>query len=202
MPPSVAISHAINQLSKSVILKDSILPDKGKPLAKEFLLKIIKSNNLSLREVEKLLNYLEIYHVLSGSGSGLNRGAELGKALSAILGVYLYYQDKRLSKDIAESGLIDVDAIAGILGLEKGIRSLMYNSFEKQSDGAAKTLLYVWAECDPSKLSSLAGGNADATRVYWRQYMKVLFEWPDDLDRREEKVMLLSIPILTLMMRL
>ena len=75
-------------VEKSNTLKESILIYKDKA-ASGFTSQLININDLSLREVEKFVKYLEIYHELTDK-KGLADNLIFGFGLLRIYGIYLY----------------------------------------------------------------------------------------------------------------
>ncbi|HGM4957424.1 TPA: KAP family NTPase [Serratia liquefaciens] len=73
---------------------------------------LIKANKLSLREVETLARYIEIYQSLSEEGLG--RNWILGYALYRMIGVYLYCFHREIALNIS-TGDIDLNPIASAL---------------------------------------------------------------------------------------
>ena len=80
--------HFSNLVEKSNTLKESILIYKDKA-ASGFTSQLININDLSLREVEKFVKYLEIYHELTDK-KGLADNLIFGFGLLRIYGIYLY----------------------------------------------------------------------------------------------------------------
>jgi hypothetical protein len=99
------------------LMKDSVeLPsDLGNtgPF-REFVSDIIKTNKASLREVETLFRYLEIYQHISDDGF-YNRGYLAYTALK-FLSVYIFCFKPNLAIDI-EFDKLDISSVAAILGL-------------------------------------------------------------------------------------
>ncbi|MCS1373007.1 KAP family P-loop NTPase fold protein [Serratia marcescens] len=84
---------------------------------------LIKKNRLSLREVETLARYIEVYQSLSKEGLG--HGIILGYALYRMIGVYIYCFHREVALSIS-AGDIDTNSIASALNIVK----LGYNTEE------------------------------------------------------------------------
>jgi len=106
-----SVIHMRSGLNNSEILKGSSL-DKEGPL--NFFNLLIKENNLSLREVETFVRYLEIYQVLT-EGGGFPENLIVGYALLRLFGVFLFCFEPTLSKELVR-GIIDAQAIANLVG--------------------------------------------------------------------------------------
>ena len=106
-----SVAHMRSGLNNSTILKDAAL-DKQDPF--DFIELLIKENNLSLREVETFVRYLEIYQVLTGGG-GFRDNVIFGYALLRLFGVFLFCFEPALSKELVR-GKIDAQAIAKVVG--------------------------------------------------------------------------------------
>lgn len=104
--------HFSNLIEKSSILEGSFLKDRA---SKSFSKELISINDLSLREVEKFVKYLEIYHELLDK-QGFPKNIIFGFSLLRTLGVFLYcfYQDKIYKNEL------NIDLIFKTLGV-KGI---------------------------------------------------------------------------------
>jgi hypothetical protein len=108
----VAVSHYQKQISDSDILKST-------PLARDsdflFISHIISTQNLSLREVETLVRYLEIYHQLS-ERTALADNSSLGNRLLKLLGVALFCFNKNLANSLVQERA-DAKQLAEWLGV-------------------------------------------------------------------------------------
>lgn len=88
--------HYRNLVSRSSSLKESKVDDK---YSLELVTQIIKTNKISLREVESFVRYLEIYQELSGEHP-LSNNTILGYRLLIILAVALFCFKPKLTQDL------------------------------------------------------------------------------------------------------
>jgi len=81
-----AITHLENSLKNSEILSESCLTKEG---SLEFIKNLVLTNDLSLREVETFVKYLEIYQILT-ERSGFASNLVFGSVLLRVMAVYLF----------------------------------------------------------------------------------------------------------------
>lgn len=110
----VAVEHFFNLLKQSSILKDTNLANQ-KDGVYSFTKKLITLNNLSLREVETFVRYLEIYQRLSQK---LSSRESLGYQLLRIFGVYTFCFAPDLVEAIHKNKT-DANKITALLGVQK-----------------------------------------------------------------------------------
>lgn len=107
----VSITHYKHMIRQSSALEATKL-DQDAALA--FISHVIKVHQLSLREVETLIRYLEIYQTLSDH-KGLAENVTFGYKLLRIMGVILFCLDTDLASSICK-GRADAKILAGFLG--------------------------------------------------------------------------------------
>ncbi|ORJ60301.1 KAP family NTPase [Geothermobacter hydrogeniphilus] len=106
-------THFINLVGKSELLDNTELNGERSSL----LIGLIEKNRLSLREVETLVLYLEIYQTLTNR-KGLSGVGTYGYFLLRVLGVYLYCFEKDMAKAFAR-GQVKVGEFASSMGREQ-----------------------------------------------------------------------------------
>ena len=98
----------------SSLLQNSILSAEE---VLRFTNQLIAQNNLSLREVESFIIYLEIYHTLENN-EGLTERLFFGVGLLRILGVYLCCFNPEFVKNL-DPETSDAQSILSVLGVDK-----------------------------------------------------------------------------------
>lgn len=184
---NVAESHALNLLNKSRVLEQTILRSNENTITKDLYLRIITSNYMTLREVETFTNYLEIYHTLSGNGSGLNKKAAVGAAMSAIIGVYIYMKESSKIKEIL-LGEIDTELLCSILGFNDYM--LTEADMHSNLNLLTKTLIHVFSSCDKKRKKY--------PEEAFHQYKSRLFSFSGEFDNTDRVAMLLKLPIMSM----
>ena len=106
-------THLFNLISNSQLLQNSCLISES---SSELLDELVRSNSLSLREVEAFIRNLEIYQILT-EGDGLNPRLYIGYSLLRIFGVYIFCFKPNVAMSI-NRGEIDAGDIAEILDRE------------------------------------------------------------------------------------
>lgn len=108
-----AVKLFIQLITKSTVLKETVLQDLeyGHVWVLCYLIKIHKR---SLREVETLIRYLEIYQTLSG---GLKERTIFGYSLFRVIGVYIYTFESNMTEDILDRSLNGNDLLI-LFGIE------------------------------------------------------------------------------------
>jgi hypothetical protein len=107
----VSVAHYSQLIQKSSVLKTTTL-DKDADFL--FMSHVITVHQLSLREVETLIRYLEIYQTLSGN-SALAENTIFGYKLLRLMGVALFCFDTALASSICK-GRADAKELANFLG--------------------------------------------------------------------------------------
>lgn len=105
-----SIEHLFLLINKSKILSNSFLDIKNSESI--FLKKLIKANSLSLRQVETLVRYFEIYQVIT-EYKGFNKDNSLGRLVLTIFGIFLFCFKPKILKSVLnhsqeKSNLIEV----------------------------------------------------------------------------------------------
>jgi hypothetical protein len=106
-----SVSHYRNSIAKSEIIKGLELDQHS---CLNLVKQVITTNNLSLREVETLVRYLEIYQTVC---NGLDKGTNWLYKLIRLLGVLLVSIKPNLAKDISLNQL-DAKLLGDFLGVE------------------------------------------------------------------------------------
>jgi len=122
---------ASTQHLKTSIDSSEILADSYLQTADGLFSQLITHNQMSLREVETFVRYLEIYQILT-NGSGFRKNTAEGYRLLKILGVYLYcFKDK--SANSLTGGIIDGPEIVKVMGITE-YTNLLDNSYPSETD--------------------------------------------------------------------
>lgn len=108
----VSCSHYKRLLRGSEYLKSSKLIQDGYI---EFIEKIITINQLTLRQVETLIRYLNIYQIISNNN--LTKNESFGITLLKILGIYIFCFEPETVADI-NHGIVDAVKLNKIMGKE------------------------------------------------------------------------------------
>ena len=147
LPTHVKDSHELEdnavKLFKLLITESSVL--KGTALKElthghvSVLCYLIQIHQRSLREVETLIRYLEVYQVLS---EGLQERTIFGYSLFRVIGVYLYTFEADMTEDILASDL-DGNSLLTFLG----IKSIEELDSEESCNCIADILRMLGREC-------------------------------------------------------
>lgn len=108
----VSVEHLSRLLGKSEVLNTTDLAEQRNGVA-QFVKALVRQNNLSLREVETFVRYLEIYHQLS---DGLENNTIWGYQLLRIFGAFVFCFHPNLAESILKNNA-DADALAGLFGI-------------------------------------------------------------------------------------
>ncbi|CNB97054.1 Predicted P-loop ATPase [Yersinia frederiksenii] len=129
LPDYYKLNDSANEYTSSqhweFITKNSTTLNKLVPNLLEFIIEIIESNRLSLREVETLSRYIELYQELSNTP--INYQDNFGKSLYKIVSIYFYCFNKEIALDLVNKK-IDIDKI----GVALSIKTLSYK-FDNRS---------------------------------------------------------------------
>ncbi|MCK4502647.1 MAG: hypothetical protein KAU22_06390, partial [Desulfuromonadales bacterium] len=106
-----SVSHLNALISNSELLKNSNLKNGG---IAEFLIILVRVNQLSLREVETLILHLEIYQSLTEE-KGLANNVIWGYCLFRIFGIFLFCFKSGIAEQLTR-GFIDAPEIASVMG--------------------------------------------------------------------------------------
>lgn len=109
-----SVKHFSNLVKKSTILENLKISNDGERIC-HFSHSLIIVNNITLREVETFVRYLEIYQSLS---NGLKNENKFGIANLKIFGVYVFCLRPEISNSIM-NGKTDGVALAEILGINR-----------------------------------------------------------------------------------
>lgn len=108
-----SVEHFNNLVSVSPVLKDTDLNDFNNGVHR-FTTTLISHNQLSLRETETFIRYLEIFHTLS---NGMATNITFGHTLLRVLGVFTFCFRTDIAAAI-QSNNVDAKQIAALLGLK------------------------------------------------------------------------------------
>lgn len=108
-----SVEHFNNLVSVSPVLKDTDLNNFNNGVH-GFTTTLISHNQLSLRETETFIRYLEIFHTLS---NGMTTNIIFGQTLLRVLGVFIFCFKTDIAVAIQKNS-IDAEQIAEILGLK------------------------------------------------------------------------------------
>lgn len=130
-----SFEHYENLVRESSILRESSLSDQEVSF---FMSDLIKVRSLSLREVETLIRYLEIYQLLTNR-RGLENGTTFGYTLLRLVGVVLFCFNAKLTKEISD-GRANAEEFATYFG-EVSIVPIRESSLEVTHLQAIVTML-------------------------------------------------------------
>lgn len=108
-----SVEHFNNLVDVSPVLKDTDLNDFNNGVH-GFTTTLISHNQLSLRETETFIRYLEIFHTLS---NGMATNIIFGHTLLRVLGVFIFCFRADIAAAI-QSNSVDAKQIAALLGLK------------------------------------------------------------------------------------
>lgn len=108
----VAVVHLLSLLNSSEVLKGTAVIKQESGVL-HFVQELVAENSLSLREVETLARYLEIYHQLS---QGLHETYPFSYKLLNIFGVFIYGFHSEIAESVVKNRA-DADALAGLCGI-------------------------------------------------------------------------------------
>lgn len=167
-----SVTHLKRLIGQSELLNNKSMTSKG---VESFLTSLVIANRLSLREVETLVLYLEIYQTLT-DGSGVAEKTIFGYCLLRIFGIYLYC----FKSEIAERMLrnkVGISEIAAVVG--KGQLFTMWG--EKNPDCADTVLAMVAIENEePEGKFSLSGDDCGNWSEHFKHYFRGGFGPPDE----------------------
>lgn len=106
------VTHFFKLVENSPHLKASGITGQR---IEHLLIILIRSNNLSLRQVETFIKHLEVYQVISNE-SQLD-GKVDGWVFLKVIGVYLYVFQSKIVKDL-KSEIVDASAICKLIGVD------------------------------------------------------------------------------------
>lgn len=145
---------------------------------------LIKSHDRSLREVETLIRYLEIYHTLC---EGLKDNTVFGYSLFRVIGIYLYTFETKLADDIVAQKF-DGNELLRLFGVSE-IDELDSEKFEHDLNLVRDVLLMLGRECQ-TKYEQFIDKNKDSQVFYQlkRNYFKAGFPPDKILSLVEESI--------------
>lgn len=161
----VAITHYQILVKKSPILMETKL---GLDAEMSFVGHVIKTQDLSLREVETLIRYIEIYQILSG-GKALGSNVIFGYILLRLLGVMLFCFKGEIAHEIYK-GRSNASELASFLG-EGRIVPLVENELRTEHHQVVLAMLAkeCWLNSDAFKTED------DHHEVEWENLIRDYF---------------------------
>jgi len=107
--------HFINLFRTSGVLKETVFNQpEGKDII-DFGVDLIGNYSLSLREVETLVRYIEIYHTLS---KGFSKNLIIGYGLLRLVGIFIYSFDGKFAKEL-DQGIVNAYSIERFFGKDE-----------------------------------------------------------------------------------
>lgn len=139
---------------------------------KDFICDMIKRTNISLRETERLVRFLEIYHSLSGGLSNKERWEHI---LLVITGIFIFCFHPDLIKNINKN-----DVAAGDFYKLFNIQILPKKPMDESNVNYADVIAMMFIMYGKSKDPFFAFQISD--QEYWQMYMNSLFLENGDLN--------------------
>lgn len=109
-------TNARKHLHNSIVLferyakKYGLVQVEQQYFVRELIRALIIKHNISLRSVQKIIRLIEVYRSLTGTDCFV-RACYPGYSLMAVMSVFIYVVDKKMSQDIMDN-IIDIDAIS------------------------------------------------------------------------------------------
>lgn len=157
----VSEEHFSLLVKKSESLKKTDLSQQNNGVY-GFCKALVQQNNLSLREVETFVRYLEIYHQLSG---GLDSNTIWGYQILRIFGVFVFCFHPDISESIKNNNS-DADRLAALLGVS-GLPDYTSDSFRRSYLQGVAVMLAQDCAINSSKYA-VAEDQVEANH-YWKQ---------------------------------
>lgn len=123
-----SVLHMESLIQSSDLLQKTDLSGSG---YLEFINSLIRTNSLSLREVETFVRYMEIYQILT-SENGLKKTTVYGYGILRVFGIYLFCFEPDISEELTQE-IVNVKSIAAVLGKLK-LRDLSDGSHPDHGD--------------------------------------------------------------------
>jgi len=181
-----SIAHYQALIKQSSILKTAELEQRA-PF--DLVKRIIEVNQLSLREIETLVRYLEIYQRLTNN-QGLNRNDAFGYELLSLFGVIVSCIKPELANAII-IGRVDAKDLGSFLGADKII---IFDKIRPNPEVYQVILTMLGQEC--YRNSGLFTPESEKSQENWKNRIEAYFdhcEPPKKLD-----VVIEAIDVLTL----
>jgi len=156
-----AVQHLSQLLKTSEALKNTDLANQSNGVY-GFCKELVSQNNISLREVETFIRYLEIYHLLS---NGLESQLVFGLQLLRIFGVYIFCFHTDITESI-KNNKSDADELAALLGIS-GLPDYKSDSFQQSYLQGIAVMLAQYSAINCSKYAP-PSDQEDAVN-FWRQ---------------------------------
>jgi hypothetical protein len=112
-----AVSASINHMRQLVSDSEFLSPGLNKEGHLDFLDLLTRENQLSLREVETFVQYLEVYQVLTEQ-KGLAQNTYFGYLQLRLFGAFLFCSEPDITEQLMRE-IVDAKAIAVVLGKSK-----------------------------------------------------------------------------------
>lgn len=187
----VSVHHYRNLVSQSPILRTLNLTENAEF---SFISHIIKVQHLSLREVETLVRYIEIYQQLSGE-EALGTNIVFGYRLLRLFGVVLFCFNKQIASSLTQSRS-DAQKIAEYLG-ENRIVPLNEGSVDAEHHQVVLTM--IAQECFYN--SSLFKAEEGQHEAEWEHLISRYFSkvGANPVEGERSKIVVKAIQTLNLM---
>jgi len=182
----VSAKHLRSLIKSSDVLGGSGLDETG--LIK-FAINLVVENDLSLREVETFVRYLEIYHTLVTDG-GFPERIIFGYGLLRILGVFISCFKSGQAKELTK-GYVDGTFIVGLMG-----RSGLIDRNEKDPEIEDIITAIIGLESSVNKSAFNPASAED--KEYWGQEIKSLFRSSMSFSLAANKIKIITDVIETL----
>ncbi len=169
-----SVTHLRKLVVNSELLDNADFADAREGV-RVFFETLVTTNRLSLREVETLVRYLEIYQTLTGK-DGLSKGKIFGYRLLRAFGVFLYCFRPSVAEAMVHNQIV-ISEIASVLG-----KSQLFNQWEggysDYDDTVLAMITFEHGGCEP------AFTIAEEDREKWVEAFKGYFR--AGFGRREE----------------
>lgn len=181
-PLLVAEEHFSQLVKKSESLKTTDLLNQTNGVH-GFSKALVQQNNLSLREVETFVRYLEIYHQLS---KGLNSNTIFGYQILRIFGVFVFCFHQDISESLKKNNA-DADRLAALLGTS-GLPDFKSDSFRRSYLQSIAVMLAQ--DCAINSYKYTVPKDQVEAVEYWKQDRELYFrgDWGGSLDNMHTPV--------------
>lgn len=165
-PKEVSVEHLRLAFERSSILSDSLFSHTYKNSVFNFLAELLVSHKRSLREVEALVKYLEVYHLLSDN---LPNNIIEGFGLLRVFGVYLYCFENDLGQSFLRNN-IDLQALIRVLD----IKTNNPNALDFKSNMMGDVFAMIFINSTPKKSDFV--DLTDDVKANWQKRFKYIFD--------------------------
>ncbi len=169
-----SVTYFSKLVQESNILKDTELNDRDNENVRSFAKDLIGRNELSLREVETFIRYLEIYHLLS---NGLAADIVFGCQLLRITGVFVFCFKPEIAESIKKNQT-NGKQIASLFGISE----LPDYQSERYRHSYADIVAVMLAQASVSDNEVFFSAD-ERTLEYWKEYKDMCFRGEYRLPR-------------------